>query len=103
MPPVTNRPPRSLVHGSHTPQRRTLAARLADRDRGRFAGRRAELALLDRCMAEDSQVSVVHVVGPGGIGKSALLREMARRARDQGREVVSVDGRELGPAQAPSR
>ncbi len=97
MPPVTNRPPQSQAHDSHAPQRRTLAARLADRDRGRFAGRRAELDLLGRCMAEDSQVSVVHIVGPGGIGKSALLREIARRARDQGREVISVDGRELGP------
>ena len=80
------------------PPRRTLAARLEDRDRDRFAGRGSELAFLDRCLDEDPQVSVVHVTGTGGIGKSALLREFARRARARGIEVISVDGRELGPA-----
>ncbi|HXS64853.1 MAG TPA: AAA family ATPase [Streptosporangiaceae bacterium] len=78
--------------------RRTLAARLEDRDRGRFAGREAELALIDRCMENDPPASVVHICGPGGIGKSALLRAAARRARTLGWEVISVDGRELGPA-----
>ena len=78
--------------------RRTLAARLEDRDRGRFAGREAELAFLDRCMENDPPASVVHICGPGGIGKSALLRAAARRARTLGWDVISVDGRELGPA-----
>jgi hypothetical protein len=78
--------------------RRTLAARLEDRDRGRFAGREAELAFLDRCLESDPPASVVHICGPGGIGKSALLRAAARRARSLGWDVVSVDGRELGPA-----
>jgi len=80
--------------------RRTLAARLEDRDRGRFVGRDNELAFLDRCMEADPPASVIHVVGPGGIGKSALLRAAARRARAIGWEVVSLDGRELGPASA---
>ncbi len=80
--------------------RRTLAARLEDRDRDRFAGRVTELAFLDRCMEPDAPASVVHICGPGGIGKSALLRAAARRARTIGWEVVSVDGRELGPASA---
>jgi hypothetical protein len=79
-------------------QRRTLAARLEDRDRDRFAGREVELAFIDRCMRADPPASVVHVCGPGGIGKSALLRAAARRARSLGWEVLSVDGRELGPA-----
>jgi hypothetical protein len=78
--------------------RRTLAARLEDRDRGRFAGREAELAFIDRCMRADPPASVIHFCGPGGIGKSALLRAAARRARALGWEVLSVDGRELGPA-----
>jgi hypothetical protein len=80
--------------------RRTLAARLDDRDRSRFVGREAELAFLSRCMDDDPPASVVHICGPGGIGKSALLRAAARRARLIGWEVVSVDGRELGPASA---
>ncbi len=80
--------------------RRTLAARLEDRDRGRFVGRDNELAFLDRCMEADPPASVIHVIGPGGIGKSALLRAAARRARSIGWEVVTLDGRELGPASA---
>jgi hypothetical protein len=78
--------------------RRTLAARLEDRDRDRFAGREPELAFIDRCMRTDPPASVIHICGPGGIGKSALLRAAARRARALGWEVRSVDGRELGPA-----
>jgi len=79
--------------------RRTLAARLEERDRGRFAARQRELAFLDRCLdSEDPPASVVHITGPGGIGKSALLREIARHARDRGFQVVAFDGRDFGPA-----
>jgi hypothetical protein len=80
------------------PPRRTLAARLENRDRDRFTGRQTEVAFLDRCLdSEDPPACVVHVCGPGGIGKSTLLREIARRARERGRTVVTLDGRELGP------
>jgi hypothetical protein len=79
--------------------RRTLATRLEDRDRARFTGRVAEITFLDRCLdSSDPPASVVHIFGPGGIGKSTLLREVARHARDRGISVVSIDGRELGPA-----
>jgi hypothetical protein len=79
--------------------RRTLAARLEDRDRSRFTGRADEVAFLDRCLdADDPPASVVHICGPGGVGKSTLLREIARHARDRGICVVAIDGRELGPA-----
>jgi hypothetical protein len=77
---------------------RTLAARLEDRDRARFAGRAAELKFLYRCLDADPPASVVHVTGPGGIGKSALLRELARQARERGFDVISLDGRQVGPA-----
>jgi hypothetical protein len=80
------------------PPRRTLAARLENRDRDRFTGRQSEVAFLGRCLdSEDPPACVVHVCGPGGIGKSSLLREVARRARELGRTVVTLDGRELGP------
>jgi hypothetical protein len=83
------------------PPRRTLASRLEDRDRARFAGRGTEIAFLDQCLnSDDPPASVIHVCGPGGIGKSALLREIGRHARDLGVAVVRVDGRELGPAPA---
>jgi hypothetical protein len=78
--------------------RRTLAARLEDRDRSRFTGRGAEIAFLDECLdSDDPPASVVHICGPGGIGKSTLLRQAARHARDRGISVVTIDGRELGP------
>jgi hypothetical protein len=81
------------------PPRRTLADRLEDRDRSRFTGRADEIDFLDRCLdSVDPPASVVHICGPGGVGKSTLLREVARRARDRGICVVAVDGRELGPA-----
>lgn len=80
------------------PPRRTLATLVADTDRLRFTGRDSELAFLDRCLdGAGAPASVVHVCGPGGIGKSAVLREIARRARERGRTVVALDGRELGP------
>src|ERR1700759_1551796 len=79
--------------------RRTLAARLEDRDRARVTARGDEIAFPDRCLdSDDPPASVVHICGPGGIGKSALLREAARHARDRGISVVAIDGRELGPA-----
>jgi hypothetical protein len=36
--------------------------------------------------------------GPGGIGKATLLLEMRSRARDAGRVVTMLDGRELDPS-----
>ncbi|HEY2506356.1 MAG TPA: hypothetical protein VGI58_07550 [Streptosporangiaceae bacterium] len=83
----------------HDPQRRTLARRLEDRDRSRFTGRQGEIAFLRKCLEDDDPpASVVHICGPGGIGKSTLLRETARSGRALGRTVIALDGRELGPA-----
>jgi hypothetical protein len=75
----------------------TLASRLVQRDRGRFVGRGVELDLLGRSLDDDSSVSVVLIHGPGGIGKSTLLRELGRRAEGLGRRAVFVEGRELPP------
>jgi AAA ATPase domain len=74
-----------------------LAARLEDRDSESFVGRVRELALLERCLDDDPPASVVLVHGPGGIGKSTLLRELARRAAARGWEIFAVEGRDLAP------
>jgi AAA ATPase domain len=76
----------------------TIGARLAERDRRRFVGRDAELAFLERCLDGEAGASVVLIHGPGGIGKSTLLRELARRAGARGRRAHFVEGRELAPA-----
>jgi hypothetical protein len=75
----------------------TLAARLLDRERGRFVGRSRELAFVERCLEEDPPAQVVLVHGEGGIGKSTLLRELGRRAELGGHEVFFVEGRDLPP------
>lgn len=76
----------------------TLAARLAERDHARFSGRKAELAFLERCLSDDPQACVVFVHGPGGIGKSTLLREFERRATEAGWDCFRVEARELSPS-----
>jgi hypothetical protein len=75
----------------------TLAERLSDRDADRFVGRRAELAVFESLLAEDESASVVILHGPGGMGKSALLREVARLATVRGRPSLSLDAREIAP------
>ncbi|VVJ21928.1 Uncharacterised protein [Amycolatopsis camponoti] len=73
-----------------------LAARLAEARTGALVGREPERAVLDRMLsgAPDAPV-VAYVHGPGGIGKSSLLRYAARQAALAGRRVVPVDARYL--------
>ena len=75
----------------------TLGARLAERDSATFVGREAELAFLERHLGDDSPVSIVFVHGPGGIGKSTLLRELVRRAERRGFVPRWVEGRDVPP------
>ena len=75
----------------------TLGRRMSARDEDRFVGRAAELALIDGLLVDDPPASVVLVHGPGGIGKSSLLREVARRGRAAGWTPVVVEGRDLPP------
>jgi hypothetical protein len=75
----------------------TLGQRLASRDHENFVGRASELAFFDDLLVDDPPASVVLVHGPGGIGKSTLLREIGRRAQARGRSPRLVDARELAP------
>jgi len=75
----------------------TLAERLAARDAQRFVGRERELAFFDSLLVDDPPAQVVLVHGPGGIGKSTLLREVARRAAGRGYSTHLVEGRDLAP------
>lgn len=66
---------------------------LDGREAGRFVGRDAELARLDALLGPEPAAPVFFVSGPGGIGKSSLLREVGRRAVARGLPVHRVDGR----------
>lgn len=75
-----------------------MGARLQEaRDRA-FAGRAAELELFRSALSGAAQgLAVLYLHGPGGIGKSMLLRRFAAEARASGRDVVEVDGRITEP------
>jgi hypothetical protein len=75
----------------------TLGARLASRDAARFVGRSRELARLGALLEPDPPASVAFLHGPGGVGKSALMRELARRASARGWNPLQVDARDLAP------
>ncbi|WP_335618000.1 AAA family ATPase [Lentzea guizhouensis] len=75
----------------------TLADRLAAARDGALVGREHERAVLDRMLAGAQDAPVVaYLHGPGGIGKSSLLRYAARRAELARRHVVQVNARYLG-------
>ncbi|GEL17960.1 ATP-binding protein [Pseudonocardia asaccharolytica] len=77
----------------------TLGEVLAGR-RGRyFVGRIAEASLFrDALQQDEPPFSVLHVHGPGGIGKTALLDVFAGVADAADATVARLDGRDLDPA-----
>ncbi|OWY58808.1 hypothetical protein B7486_77980, partial [cyanobacterium TDX16] len=78
----------------------TIAERMAAAAAARFVGRSVELAaLLDVC-EPGHQAAVVLVHGPGGIGKTALLDELARRLDEPGGRVLALDGAQVEPTPA---
>jgi hypothetical protein len=88
------RPP--TIESERTPR---LADRMTAARRGRFVGRQAELDVFrSALLASDSPFAVLHLFGPGGVGKTTLLREFARVAAECGRPVVHLDGRDVDPS-----
>ncbi len=61
-------------------------------------GRRRELEIGEQFLAPESKASVLLVHGDGGIGKSALLRELGRRAEALGFTLHWVEARDTPPA-----
>jgi hypothetical protein len=61
-----------------------------------FVGRAAELELVRAALATDPPpYALLHVHGPGGVGKTALLRRWASEAEQAGRTVIALGGRRL--------
>lgn len=75
----------------------TLRTRLIARDAARFVGRADELVRLEALLDDEPRVSVVLLHGPAGVGKSALVREFARRAELHGMTPIKVEARDLPP------
>lgn len=76
----------------------TVGARAEALDAARFVGRAAERAWVADARRSPDAPRVLHVSGAGGIGKSALLRAVARDAVADGHPVAHVDGRLIGAA-----
>jgi hypothetical protein len=72
----------------------TFADLLEREDERRFVGREPELALVDKVLAGRVDQRVVFIYGPGGMGKSTLLRHVRRRAEGDGWDVRLIDGRD---------
>jgi hypothetical protein len=73
----------------------TLKA-LLDERAGDLVGRSRERSALEEALGAGAPV-VTHVHGIAGVGKSALLRWLVRRARDAGATVVALDARGVEP------
>jgi hypothetical protein len=75
---------------------RTLADRLGVARERAFVGRATERALFRTAVeGKEGTFSVLYLYGPGGIGKTTLLRRLGDDARAAGRPVLQVDCRTL--------
>ena len=74
-----------------------LADRLREARRRRFVGRAAELELFESAL-ETSPFAVLFIHGPGGVGKTALLRRLEETARRAGVPTSYLDMRSIAPS-----
>src|SRR5262245_21432819 len=75
-----------------------IADRLAAARETAFFGRKAERDLFRSALsAAPPPFTVLFVHGPGGVGKTSLLRELESIARAERPCVVRLDGRDLAP------
>lgn len=80
-----------------------MTDRLLDRldvaRRKRFVGRSAELELFRAALNDETpDFAVLYIHGPGGMGKTTLLREFVRLNSEAGRTQVMLDARHLDPS-----
>ncbi|MCA9899480.1 MAG: hypothetical protein KC433_14915 [Anaerolineales bacterium] len=74
----------------------TFLARLEAARRQQFVGRQVERELFQSALAEaELPFLLLYLFGPGGVGKSSLLREFAHVAAQFGTTVVQLDGRSI--------
>lgn len=77
----------------------SLQQRLDQARRRRFVGRETERESVRAALTSaDLPFFVLYVFGPGGVGKTSLMREFAHIGRDAGLPVAQVDGRQFDPS-----
>jgi DNA-binding SARP family transcriptional activator len=63
-----------------------------------FVGRSEALVLFNHALAQqEPPFAVLHIAGPAGIGKSALLNEFARQCASADALALRLDGRDMPP------
>lgn len=73
-----------------------LGSRLDSVRRRSFVGRQSELAMFAAALAADEPpFAVLHIYGPGGVGKSTLLGELARLCAEAAVPAITIDGRNV--------
>ena len=76
----------------------TVGDRVGAARRRAFVGRAGELAYLQSLLDDpQAETAVVFVHGPGGVGKSTLLRRLADECADRGMPALRLDARDLAP------
>ncbi len=76
-----------------------VTERLSAARRQRFVGREDEKSLFQNALASaDLPFHILHVFGPGGVGKTSLLREFAAIAEQARVPAFYLDARNLEPA-----
>ncbi|MFI5494210.1 ATP-binding protein [Actinoplanes sp. NPDC051859] len=86
---------------TETPVARSLGERLRLARARAFVGRNVELAAFGAALrGEPTAAPVLYVHGPGGIGKSTLVRQLCDEVRHAGRPLVEIDGRFVGRSPA---
>lgn len=76
-----------------------LDERLTAARHERFVGRDGEIAVFQSALAErDFPFFLLHIFGPGGIGKTSLLREYSHLSQQAGVQAAYLDARNIEPS-----
>ncbi len=74
---------------------RRLADRLKAARHELFVGRAIEQELFLEAIRGHNPLCVLHIYGPGGVGKTTLMHEFATVAQDESAAVAALDGRNV--------